>query len=56
MERFFASSYRDIFVFDARHNDESLHEFIAEHDIDDVAFVLGSTNFATENSLAVMEE
>lgn len=55
MERFFASSYRDIYVFDARHNDEPLHEFIAEHDIDDVAFVLGSTNFATENSLAAIE-
>ena len=41
MERFFAESYRYVYVIDPRHYEEgTIQEFLAGHDIDDAAFVI----------------
>lgn len=54
MERFFSSAYKDVYVFDARYNEDSLDSIVNECGIDDVAFIIGSTNFASDNSVAAL--
>lgn len=54
MERFFSSAYKDVYVFDARYNEDSLDSIVNECGIDDVAFIVGSTNYASDNSVAAL--
>lgn len=55
MERFFATNYENVYVYDARFCDITLDDFMSENSINDVVFIMGSTNFATAETLHALE-
>ena len=48
MERFFTANYRHVYVVDPRHANVSMDEFMDEHTIDNVLFLMGSTTLVSE--------
>ena len=44
MERYFAIDFGKVYVFDARHAGMTVDEFLAEHHVDDVVFLLSQVN------------
>lgn len=48
IERYFAEAYENVVVLDPRHSDTSVEDILSEERVDDVLFLMGSTNFATE--------
>ena len=56
LERYFANNYSTVYALDPRHSDTSIEEFISEHDIDDVLFLMGSTTFPTEQAVEQLSD
>lgn len=54
MERFFTGNYEKVYVIDFRHTDMSLDEFLEDAKVDDIVFLLGSTNMATEETVSAL--
>lgn len=51
MERFLASNFATTYVLDPRYDEQTIDDFMAEHpDIDDVLFLMRSTNFFSETT------
>lgn len=55
VERYFADCYQTVYEYDARHNEQTLDEFMADKDIDDVLVLMGSTNFASSAAMKSLE-
>ena len=51
---FLAQSYQEVHLFDVRYNLNSVKEYVAEHDIDQVLVLYSVSNFSTESNLFVM--
>lgn len=55
LERYFADYYRNVYVLDPRYSKVTVEEFLLDHSVDDVLFLMGSTTFPTEDVIAWME-
>ena len=51
IERYFADCWQTVYVLDPRHCEETLEEFLEGHDVDDVLFLMGSTNFSSDQAI-----
>ena len=51
LERYFADNYSTVYALDPRHSETSIEEFLYEHDVDDVLFLMGSTTFPTDQAV-----
>ena len=56
MERFFASHYKKVLVYDARYAEESIENTVDMSSVDDILFMLGSTNMASDDSIDALRE
>lgn len=57
MERFLAAHYKTTYVIDPRHTPETLDDFLSTHKgIDDVVFIMRSTNLFSKAMLNFLEE
>lgn len=56
MERFFTAHYENVYVYDARHADNSLDYYLDWYDVDDLVFILSSTNYPSESMVEALSE
>lgn len=55
LERYFADYYQEVYTIDPRHTDMTVDELMEGKAIDDVLILMGSTNFASDATMASLE-
>lgn len=51
VERYFADCWQTVYVIDPRYFEGTVEEFLANHEVDDVLFLWGSTNFSSDRAI-----
>ena len=56
VDRYFAANYATVYVYDPRHANLTVEEFLERYEVDDTLFLMGSTVFPTEQAVEQLGE